>query len=64
MSGRGAVVLKRAEATAPTPRLVERNARDDGKLTEIFEVAPGELVVVESWSIDEVTAPESPRARR
>jgi hypothetical protein len=32
------------------PRLVERSAQHDGAVIEVFEVAPGELVTVESWS--------------
>jgi hypothetical protein len=36
--------------TEPTlePRLVERRPQDNGNVVEIFEVAPGELVIVES----------------
>jgi hypothetical protein len=55
------VVLKTEQAQ--TPRLVERNTQDDGALTEVFEVAPGELVVVESWSVEEVTIPARPARR-
>ncbi len=57
------MVLKAREYTR-MPRLVERNAQDDGNVTEIFEVAPGELVVVESWCADEVTAPVPPTRER
>ena len=57
-------MLKPAHEHIATPRLVERNAQDDGNVTEVFEVAPGELVVVESWNVEEVSAPVHPRARR
>ncbi|MBA3499849.1 MAG: hypothetical protein H0T65_05740 [Deltaproteobacteria bacterium] len=57
-------MLKNAHESTQTPRLVERNTQDDGALTEVFEVAPGELVVVESWSVEEVTVPARPSARR
>jgi hypothetical protein len=58
------VVLK-PEHSGPvtTPRLVERDARPDGNIIEVYEV-DGELITVESWSVDEVTAPGRPAARR
>ena len=34
------------------PRLVERSSAANGNLVEVFEIG-GELVVVESWNVDE-----------
>lgn len=48
------------------PRLVERRSQDNGNVVEVFEVAPGELVVVESgptFSWDEITNPDAPVAK-
>lgn len=45
------------------PRLVERDARPDGTAIEVYEI-DGELITVESWSVDEVTVPERPIAKR
>lgn len=63
--------MQSATAIKPTwePRLVERRPQDNGNVVEVFEVAPGELVVVESgptftWSSDEVTQPDSPKSKR
>lgn len=60
--------MQRAAEITPTwePRLVERRSGDNGNVVEVFEVAPGELVVVESgpWSSDEVTKPDRPSSRR
>ena len=51
--------MHRAAAITPTwePRLVEARHQENGNVVEVFEVAPGELVVVESgptftWSQD------------
>lgn len=42
--------MHRAAAITPTwePRLVEARVQENGNVVEVFEVAPGELVVVES----------------
>ena len=57
------MVLKPAHSgPVPTPRLVERDARPDGNVIEVYEI-DGELITVESWSVDEVTAQERPVRR-
>jgi hypothetical protein len=42
--------MHRAAANTPTwePRLVEARPQENGNVVEVFEVAPGELVSVES----------------
>jgi hypothetical protein len=61
--------MHRAAAITPTwePRLVERRAKDNGNVLEVFEVAPGELVMVESgptYTTDDLTRPEAPKAKQ
>ncbi len=58
-------MLKAADRSGPLtpPRLVERDQRADGNVIEVYEI-DGELITVESWSVDEVTAQERPTARR
>lgn len=42
--------MHRAATNPPTwePRLVEARTQENGNVVEVFEVAPGELVTVES----------------
>ena len=61
--------MHRAVAITNTwePRLVERRSQDNGNVLEVFEVAPGELVMVESgptYTCEEITRPDAPKAKR